>query len=136
MEDIKKYLSKIGFDVNHLPEVFNNDDKSYYTIPDLIQGYAEHKKSTAPKFEPQGKYQYAIQLLKEQFRLLQDDLKSMLLVDDEFKLTTKRLSDVIDALNKLSAKPMNYDNWVKECKSLLAIKPHVKIRWKDSDFKK
>ncbi len=80
--------------------------------------------------------EYAIELLQEQHRLLQDDLKSMLLIDDEFKLTTKRLSDVIDALNKLSAKPMNYDNWVKECKSLLAIKPHVKIRWKDSDFKK
>ena len=60
MEDIQKYLLKIGFDVNDLPEVFNNDDKSYYTIPDLIHGYSEHKKSNAPKFEPQGKYEYDV----------------------------------------------------------------------------
>ena len=105
MEDIQKYLLKIGFDVNDLPELFNNDDKSYYTIPDLIQGYAEHKKSTAPKFEPQGKYQYAIELLQEQLRLLQNDIKSMLLTEEEFKQTVIKRSDVVKALNKLMVKP-------------------------------
>ena len=79
---------------------------------------------------------YAIELLQEQLRLLQDDLKSMLLTVEEFKQTVIKRSDVVKALNKLSTKPMHYENWVKECKSLLAIKPHVKIRWKDSDFKK
>lgn len=104
MQDIEKYLSKIGFDVNHLPELFNNEDKSYYTIPDLIQGYAEHKKSTASKFEPQGKYQYAIELLQEQLRLLQDDIKSMLLTEKERRLTVLKLSHVVKALNKLMVK--------------------------------
>lgn len=80
--------------------------------------------------------EYAIELLQEQYRLLQDDLKSMLLTEEEFKQTVIKRSDVVKALDKLSAKPMNYDDWVKECKSLLKIKPHVKIRWKDSEFKK
>ena len=43
MEEVKKYLLDIGFDDAHLPELFNNDDKSYYTIPELMKAYADHK---------------------------------------------------------------------------------------------
>ncbi len=43
MEEVKKYLLDIGFDDAHLPELFNDDDKSYYTIPELMQAYTEHK---------------------------------------------------------------------------------------------
>ena len=80
--------------------------------------------------------EYAIEILQEQKSLLADKLEAMVLADDDLRITSKRLSDIIDALNKLATKPISYDDWVKECKRLLAIKPHVKIRWKDSDFKK
>ena len=43
MEEVKKYLLDIGFDDAHLPELFNDDDKSYYTIPELMQSYTDHK---------------------------------------------------------------------------------------------
>jgi len=34
-----KYLLDIGFDDAHLPDLFNDDDKSYYTIPELMEAY-------------------------------------------------------------------------------------------------
>ena len=37
----KKYLLDIGFDDAHLPNLFNDDDKSYYTIPELMDGYLD-----------------------------------------------------------------------------------------------
>jgi len=43
MEEVKQYLLDIGFDDAHLPELFNDDDKSTYTIPELMQAYADHK---------------------------------------------------------------------------------------------
>lgn len=43
MEEVKKYLLDIGFDDAHLPELFNDDDKSTYTIPELMQVYTDHK---------------------------------------------------------------------------------------------
>jgi len=43
MEEVKKYLLDIGFDDAHFPELFNDDDKSTYTIPELMQAYADHK---------------------------------------------------------------------------------------------
>ncbi|NNE30806.1 MAG: hypothetical protein HKN40_00400 [Winogradskyella sp.] len=39
----KKYLLDIGFDDAHLSDLFNDDDKSYYTIPELMEGYLELK---------------------------------------------------------------------------------------------
>ncbi|MCG9971010.1 hypothetical protein [Christiangramia crocea] len=41
IEDAKKYLLSIGFDDAHLPELFNDDDKSYYSIPELMEEYAK-----------------------------------------------------------------------------------------------
>jgi len=35
----KEYLLDIGFDDAHLPELFNNDDKSYYQITELMEEY-------------------------------------------------------------------------------------------------
>jgi len=43
MEEAIKYLLDIGFDDAHLPELFNDDDKSTYTIPELMQAYTDHK---------------------------------------------------------------------------------------------
>ena len=43
MEEVKQYLLDIGFDDAHLPDLFNDDDKSTYTIPELMQAYADHK---------------------------------------------------------------------------------------------
>ena len=39
----KKYLLDIGFDDAHLPELFNNDDKSYYQITELMEEYHQSK---------------------------------------------------------------------------------------------
>ena len=39
----KKYLLDIGFDDAHLPELFNNDDKSYYQIAELMESYHQAK---------------------------------------------------------------------------------------------
>jgi len=39
----KKYLLDIGFDDAHLPELFNNDDKSYYQIAELMEEYHQAK---------------------------------------------------------------------------------------------
>lgn len=37
----EKYLSNIGFDDSHLPEMFNDDDKSYYKVTELMESYFE-----------------------------------------------------------------------------------------------
>ena len=42
-DEAKKYLLDIGFDDAHLPELVNDDDKSIYTIPELMQAYTDHK---------------------------------------------------------------------------------------------
>ena len=39
----KEYLLEIGFDNAHIPELFNNDDKSYYQISELIETYHQAK---------------------------------------------------------------------------------------------
>lgn len=51
----ERYLSNIGFDDSHLPEMFNDDDKSYYKVAELMEGYFEARnqangadKSTEP----------------------------------------------------------------------------------------
>lgn len=41
----EEYLLKIGIDDSHLSPVWNNDDKSYYTIPELMEAYANTKTS-------------------------------------------------------------------------------------------
>ena len=55
----KEYLLKIGFDDAHLCELFNNDDKSYYQIAELMEEYHEAKLKSLGKN----------QLLKELERL-------------------------------------------------------------------
>ena len=37
----EEFLNSIRFDVAHLPELFNDDDKSYYTIPELMTEYSQ-----------------------------------------------------------------------------------------------
>lgn len=49
--------------------------------------------------------EYAIELLQEQLRLLHDDIKSMLLTEEERRQTSLKLSHVVKALNKLMVKP-------------------------------
>ena len=49
--------------------------------------------------------EYAIELLQEQLRLLQDDIKSMLLTEEERRQTALKLIHVVKALNKLMVKP-------------------------------
>tara|TARA_R100000655_G_C2865938_1_gene172417 strand:- start:42 stop:353 length:312 start_codon:yes stop_codon:yes gene_type:complete len=39
----KEYLLDIGFENAHLPELFNNDDKSYYQITELMEEYHQAK---------------------------------------------------------------------------------------------
>ena len=43
MENADKYLLDIGFDESNLPELFNDDDKSVYTITELMEGYHQAK---------------------------------------------------------------------------------------------
>jgi hypothetical protein len=43
MENAKKYLLEIGFDDAHLPELFNDDDKSTYTIPGILEDYHQYE---------------------------------------------------------------------------------------------
>ena len=39
----KKYLLDLGFDDEHLPELFNDDDKSYYSIAEIMESYHQDK---------------------------------------------------------------------------------------------
>lgn len=39
----KEYLLDIGFDDAHLPELFNDDDKSNYQITELMEAYHQAK---------------------------------------------------------------------------------------------
>ena len=41
----EEFLKSIGFDYAHLPELFNNDDKSYYKITDLLESYSNQSKN-------------------------------------------------------------------------------------------
>ena len=43
MSKAEQFLQQIGFDNSHLPEIFNDDDKSFYTIANLIQEYADQE---------------------------------------------------------------------------------------------
>ena len=36
----EKYLQSIGFNPSQLPDMFNDDDKSTYTITELMESYA------------------------------------------------------------------------------------------------
>ena len=47
----KEYLLEIGFDDAHLPELFNNDDKSYYQITELMEEYAKQKDERIKELE-------------------------------------------------------------------------------------
>lgn len=47
LEKAKKYLLEIGLDDAHLPELFNDDDKSYYTIPELMKDFAKQAVAQA-----------------------------------------------------------------------------------------
>ena len=44
----KDYLLQIGFDEAHLPELFNDDDKSYYKIAELMDAYHDSKVKKLP----------------------------------------------------------------------------------------
>lgn len=37
----ERYLSNIGFDDSHLPDMFNDDDKCYYKVTELMESYFE-----------------------------------------------------------------------------------------------
>ena len=39
----REYLLDLGFDDAHLPELFNNEDKSYYQINELMEEYHQEK---------------------------------------------------------------------------------------------
>jgi len=39
----EEYLLDIGFDDAHLPELFNDDDKSHYQIAELMESYHQSK---------------------------------------------------------------------------------------------
>ena len=39
----KDYLLSIGFDDAHLPELFNDSDKSYYQVTELMESYHQSK---------------------------------------------------------------------------------------------
>ena len=43
----KEYLLRIGFDDAHLPELFNDDDKSYYKITELMEAYLKQVEKIA-----------------------------------------------------------------------------------------
>lgn len=46
VEEAKKYLLDIGFDDSHLSELFNDDDKSYYTIPELMEHFSNQQNQS------------------------------------------------------------------------------------------
>ena len=61
----KKYLLDISFDDAHLPKLFNDDDKSYYTIPELMQSYADqHLKDVLEEEESKIKLMPEYQVLQ------------------------------------------------------------------------
>lgn len=45
MTEAQKYLEELGFDFYNQkePEVFNEDDKSFYTLSDLMEAYHQSK---------------------------------------------------------------------------------------------
>lgn len=53
MKEVKKYLLDMGFDEAHLPLLFNEDDKSYYTVMELMHAYVDHKNRLSEKEEKQ-----------------------------------------------------------------------------------
>lgn len=51
-EQAKKYLNEIGFDSSHMEVHFNNDDKSYYEVYELMASFArECARDYLPKSE-------------------------------------------------------------------------------------
>lgn len=38
------YLESLKFDFEHIPELFNEDDRSFYRITELMEGYAKHRE--------------------------------------------------------------------------------------------
>ncbi len=37
----KEFLEDLGFDERHLVQLFNDDDKSFYTIIEIMEAYAK-----------------------------------------------------------------------------------------------
>ena len=52
----KQYLLDIGFDEAHLPELFNDDDKSYYKIAELIESYHKAKVENLGLFSVSNRF--------------------------------------------------------------------------------
>lgn len=90
----KEYLLEIGFDDAHLPELFNNDDKSYYKITELMKNYheAELKKLllvdvSVDSFEPiHCQKNYETYTVTVQFRGKFDSVKSWEYLKQNFPL--------------------------------------------------
>ena len=55
-KNAEEFLNSIGFDYAHLPELFNNDDKSYYKITDLLEEFANQSKKTITEEEIKNEY--------------------------------------------------------------------------------
>ncbi len=53
LKEAKEYLDSIGFEENQLPVLFNEDDKSYYTIAELLESFYNHKKEQSINQEKQ-----------------------------------------------------------------------------------
>ena len=45
----EKYLNEIGLDEAWIPEIFNNDDKSYYKVSELMQSYSDQENESNKK---------------------------------------------------------------------------------------
>lgn len=41
----EKYLNSLGFDEPSLPVLFNSDDKSYYTVAELMESYLYYQNN-------------------------------------------------------------------------------------------
>ena len=79
----KNYLTSIGFDYHHLPELFNDDDKSMYIIDELMDEYNQHE----------------LKHHSNMLSILQESTKSIELVKVRLsKLTddTRELEDILD----------------------------------------
>lgn len=50
MNKINKYLLSIGFDDAHLPLIFNTDDRSNYSVPEIIESYVDQDIESHLKF--------------------------------------------------------------------------------------
>lgn len=120
MSKAKEYLLELGLDDAHLPEIFNDSDKSYYTIPELLTAFAnEQTQPLKDEIKENRMYQLGEYKGSEIYKHLIDNYSLPELVNAELTETNKQNKELKKSISeRLQYESMRDDVIIKTNKQL------------------